>query len=1060
MADPFASFFNSDDPVKAILNFGKQGGTYSDQALQFLGQQAQKTGGMDAFFKFGDIASQYSNKGIDSAGAADQIARILGVEFGGSGRMGYGENELNNNDGGNTTNASATAEIGTGNGSGATTDWNAVYNQVMGDINANPNNFRSGTGINNYRTSEGYKLIDLPQDVQARLNTFLGSNDYMNLLGQWSANDPGEQLRRQQEADEAARREAEAARERERRAAVQQPVQSSGNNMTTTSLQADSTALGGQMQRGPEQQRSDFLGELVNRDAELQANQQAQLSEYVNQANRAGIEGYNALNLPSTTTLSPLEQAVQGRLQQRVGTDNFLSGIDQSMGQRAEDLATRRIQQAMGIGGILGQDQNLQNAIDVANQRLMQQGDYIDPSGQLTNAAEKVVMDRLLGGDNPLIQQQRANYLAESADTEAQLRENLNRMGVLRSGDTADVLGNFLGQRDRGLNDINATAYNLQSQALADALGLQSRRDQLAMANQDLRRAAISDVAGLSQQALGRQLSEQDLQRGALSDALGLQQRRDTLGLANQDLQRAALSDALGYQQMSDERARAEAGQRMQGLGLQQDIADRTLNRLLTQTAPTQREIFAEQMRQNQIGNVLAQGEDIRAGQALESDLTSADLQRRLAEAGVTGLFDTGAANQAPIQTLQAQELGLDRALREAGLTGMYQGRQTMAGQQLADALRSSGLQRELAEAEATGVFRREETLQSRLAQQDILNAILGRQATEAGLTGQFQGQDTMAGRALTSDLSTADLQRRLSQSANQRSENLAQQDILNAILGRTLQTSADQRAGQALESDLSTADLQRRLSQSANQRSENLAQQDILNAILGRTLQKSADQRAGQALESDLATAALQRTLSRSADARAQDLAAQDILNAIFGRQMQGAANTRANQALQSDLFGMVDGQQTLSGAADVRAADANTRANQALQSDLYGMVGDQQTLSGYANQRAEQMLMDALFGRVGGQDTLTGEAAARADAAQARAFEEMDRQSGREDLSLLIALSEAAGTDNRIFEALTQGTDGSGYSDPVKARLIALVNSLTGFGSNSRLPERSGLD
>ena len=896
MADAFTSFFaaaDDNDPIRAILNFGKQGGAFNTSMFQTLGEQAQKAGGMDAFFRVGDVASQYSNKGIDSAGAADQIAQILGVTFGGGQQApGYSSGALSGDSSSPTSGASATSSMGP---EASAPDYDAIEQEVMGDIRANPQGFNRGTGIANYRTSGGLSLNDLPQDVQNSINMFLGGSEYQNMLNPQPAPAPVQAAPTQPAPVQSAPVQQPAP----------QPVQSSGNNMTTTALQADSTALGGQMQRDMQQDRLNFLRELIDRDAALQANQQAQVSEYVNQANRAGQEGFTNLNLPTTTTLSPLEQAVQGRLQQRVGTDDFLAGIDQSMGQRAEDLATRRIQQAMGIGGILGQDQNLQNAIDVANQRLMQQGDYIDPSGQLTNAAEKVVMDRLLGGDNPLIQQQRANYLAESADTEAQLRENLNRLGVLRSGDTADVLGDFLGQRDRGLNDINALAYNLQSQALADALGLQGRRDQLAMANQDLRRAAISDVAGLSQQALGRQLSEQDLQRGALSDALGLQQRRDTLGLANQDLQRAALSDALGYQQMSDERARAEAGQRMQAQTLQQDIADRTLNRLLTQTAPTQREIFAEQMRQNQIGNVLAQGEDIRAGQALESDLTSADLQRRLAEAGVTGLFDTGAANQAPIQTLQAQELGLDRALREAGLTGQYQGQQTMAGQQLADALQSSDLQRRLSEAGITGLFDTGaanqaplQTLQGRLAQQDILSAILGRQATEAGLTGQFQGQDTMAGRALTSDLSTADLQRRLNQSANQRSENLAQQDILNAILGRTLQASADQRAGQALESDLDTA--------------------------------------------------ALQRRLSRSADARAQDLAAQDILNAIFGRQMQGAANTRADQALQSDLYGMVGDQRTLSG-------DANQRAEQMLMDALFGRVGGEDTLTGEAAARAE---------------------------------------------------------------------------------------------------------
>ena len=200
MADPFASFFAADDPVKAILNFGKQGGTYSDQALQFLGQQAMDKGGSDAFFKFGDIASQYSNKGIDSAGAADQIAQLLGVTFGGSGDTGYSSGALDGGAGGGTTGASATATIGTGDGSGATTDWNAVQNEVMGDIRANPQGFNRGTGIANYRTSGGFSLNDLPQDVQNSINMFLGGDEYRGLLGTAVSNDPviqNEQLRQE-----------------------------------------------------------------------------------------------------------------------------------------------------------------------------------------------------------------------------------------------------------------------------------------------------------------------------------------------------------------------------------------------------------------------------------------------------------------------------------------------------------------------------------------------------------------------------------------------------------------------------------------------------------------------------------------------------------------------------------------------------------------------------------------------------------------------------------------------------------------------------------------------
>jgi len=769
----------------------------------------------------------------------------------------------------------------------------------------------------------------------------------------------------------------------------------------TSRATSESANLGGQQERPAGSTRDDFLTDLINRDNDLQANQQQVVSNMVSAANQAGDDTISGLNLPDSSQISPLEQALQDKLMARVnsddllniddslavaaeekaktrlGQDNFLSGIDDDLATMSQRVAMKNLQGALGANGLLGAGSGLSEAMGVARKRLTQEGDYIDATGQdYMTSAEQVLLDRLKGGTNPMIEAQRAEYLAQADKDEAQLRENLNRMGVLRSGDSAEVLGDFYGQRGRGVNDINSLGYQMQSQALADALGFQGRRDNLALANQDLRRASINDVAGLQGQmdsrtaleqqlrsgaigdAMGIQgrtdnlaLANQDLQRAAISDALALQGRRDTIGMAEQDLQRAALGDGLNYQGMRDNRDLAQAGQRMDAQRLGQDISDRELNRSLTQTAPTQRELFAESVRQNQIGNVLAQGNDLRAGQA--SDRAGMAL-----ESDLFGQVQQG-ANRAPTRTLSGQQFDLSKALSEAGLTGQYNGADTMAREGF-----------------------------------DLSKAL-----SEAGLTGQYDGADTMARESLDDQLTGSDLQRRLAEAgvtglfdtgaANQApiQTQAARMDAFNRLMAGNADTragNADTRAGDALEDQLLSSDLQRRLAE------------------------------AGVTGLYD--TGAANQPLAKTQSARMDE----------FNRLLAGNADTRSERALLDALFGEIDGQRTESGLtndinrtnatnADRRAGNADNRARLTLEDILFGQVQEnangpaRTTLGGQEADRRDRGFEDDLLTAILGRDATRAGLTGNFEDGRTLAGSQVDNNMSNERIVQLIAAADA---------------------------------------------------
>ena len=959
-----------------------------------------------------------------------------------------------------------------------------LTDEVMGAIRNDPMGFSGGANLLNYRTSGGQSLNDLPQAVQDQINSFLGGGEYGNLLNTTRDADPGTQLQRvadeQRARDLAAQNEAAARAKREAASAAALAAQQAASTIQNstgaidqaapvTSTTTNTVAGVG----GPTANQNTGLNAAINdrladtsalnlqSNDELRRNQQALLAELSNQAEAAGKSAVSDLTLPDLTAvdvppreLSTMEQAIDTRLTDRLTGGQFLdpqSALtneaeaqalerlqqDNFLGESAGlDSAERRAMDRMTNDNLLGANAGLDAAEAAALARMATGGSGVDIEGVRTNAdgsisrnlamsAEDIIRDRLLGGENPMMAAQRARVEKRYGTSMDEGREMLNRLGVLRGGDTADVFNELTAGRDQQMLDVDAMGFDLQSQAIADALGYQGRRDQLGLANEELARAAIGDVAGLAGQRDQRNVAEQSLQRGAISDVsdlagqrdqrgiaeqglrrqaisdtLPFQQRRDAIGLAEQDLQRGAISDALGRQGMIDDRDFAEAeltgalrgsatlparmaqaGLQFDAAGLQQDVADRTLARLLTQTEPTQRERFEEGVRQSRFGEGLATRADLRAeeglaselfgqvdgrgsaparqtltGQTAQQDLLNQELQRRLAQSGDTraeqalqaDLFgEVEGIGSARARTTRGGEMdAFNMAMQRAGLMGTLDGEDTMQRQQLEDALLSAGLDRRF----ATSADRRA----GQALEADLFGEVSGEgsdptvRSTLAGQ--QFDATEDRAERALREDVATSRLQRDLAEAdvtgiynrADTRQANL---DRFNRQIGEASLTGQfkdqDTLAERGLSSDLLTAESQREA-----------MEDDLISTALDRTLAGRADTRDAMITQSGLATDRTNRRLAGTADDRAErglssdlltaesqrEAMADDLTTAGLNRQFATSADRRAGQAQDAALFGEVAGEgsdptvrttleATLARNADERAGTAQTR-------------------------------------------------------------------------------------------------------------------------------------
>ena len=198
-----------------------------------------------------------------------------------------------------------------------------------------------------------------------------------------------------------------------------------------------------------------------------------------------------------------------------------------------------------------------------------------------------------------------------------------------------------------------------------------------------------------------------------------------------------------------------------------------------------------------QANNALAQWQ-----MNFEQAAKQADLEKALAEAGLTGMYNGQqtlagqqfAADQAYRDkqlAMAQQEFDLNKALSEAGLTGMYNGQQTLEAQKMAadQAYREqqAALEKALAEAGLTGMYNGQQTLEAQKLAADQAyreqQAALEKALAEAGLTGMYNGQQTLEAKQAAADQAYREQQMALAQQELAYNQN---RDALNDALNAT----------------------------------------------------------------------------------------------------------------------------------------------------------------------------------------------------------------------------------------------------------------------------------
>jgi hypothetical protein len=491
-------------------------------------------------------------------------------------------------------------------------------------------------------------------------------------------------------------------------------------------------------------------------------------------------------------------------------------------------------------------------------------------AGREKTAIQQALEARLLaalngaGQEDPAVAALRAQNDLRAKATEAQTIEDLKRLGVLvGGGDTAGVLGNLRGQENANRLQLDAYAQQANQAALQQAMAYQQAQDAL------------------------------NLQEGQLVGNLR--------GTATLEAQRGQADLGLSLANLDQQNRQFEGNYNLQRLGMQQDVADRTLARLLTQTSPTQREIFGEGQRQALTGEQLSRQQLAQQGQQFTSDQ---QLQRELA-AGQVSL----GANRAPTETLAARQL----ALQQGEALGSINGQDTLAAQQLGLQRTQNNQANQLALAQLLGNYNGQQTLDARQLEQQ--NAL-----ATAGLTGRLNGQDTLAAQQLglqrtaqsqANALATAELYgagpngqttlgaRQLAQQGSQFDRSLTAQqqaDAQQAALQRELATGEiSQGAGRAPAQSLALRQLLG--DQSAQTRQLDLAAGELTGTYQGANTLGRDQLNQGERL-------ALAELLGVTADGRntlARDQLGQQ--DRQFGRQMSLAELQRFDQVNQEQL-------------------------------------------------------------------------------------------------------------------------------------------------------------
>tara|TARA_R100000697_G_C5456021_1_gene198661 strand:+ start:1 stop:1332 length:1332 start_codon:yes stop_codon:yes gene_type:complete len=327
----------------------------------------------------------------------------------------------------------------------------------------------------------------------------------------------------------------------------------------------------------------------------------------------------------------------------------------------------------------------------------------------LEGALRQQYMDRIGGTDDPILASQLADQQMRQNEARKALVEQLGRYGVLRGGgDTAAALARMGEGDERNRLALEAQAAQRRQQDLRDAQGF------------DLGQRGMGLQEGrFDQDRLTQELAREVTEAGQTGQFRGGQT------MAGQRQEADIFGEVDGRQTLQSDIQRGQLGLGERQTGLQERTGAEDIRRSAAQRGAIEgQEGRAERQLESQLFGEI-DGQQTLTGETTRSGLDTQDLQRRIAEAGQTGLFDQGIEGVDPIQTQQARALqseletaALGRDATRAGLTGTFDDDPTLEAR-----LREAAMTGRLGEGEDERL-----TLAGRQAEMDTIGAILAGQ--------------------------------------------------------------------------------------------------------------------------------------------------------------------------------------------------------------------------------------------------------------------------------------------------------------------------------------------
>jgi hypothetical protein len=436
----------------------------------------------------------------------------------------------------------------------------------------------------------------------------------------------------------------------------------------------------------------------------------------------------------------------------------------------------------------------------------------IPQANSIQEALNRQYMDRIGGGEDPILASQLADLRKRQQDEEAATIEQLSRYGVLRGGgDTASALMQMREGQSRNRLSLEASAAQRQQQDMRDALGFDQARSQQGLAGRGMTLQERTNTESVANQRLNRQLQQAGV-TGQYDGEATLQAQEQADRMLSSEAQRSAMTGGERRADIAQEAGlfgevagagSAPARSTIAGLGAREQRAMSAAQRGAIGSAEQRADVAQEA---GLFGEVAGQeggaARSTMTGRQLEDQLVGSQQARELAtsadrragvaqEAGLFGEIAGQGSDPTVRSTMAGEESDLRRqlALGAEGRADIAQqadlfGRVRPAGDGGPEVTtlggRQASLQEELARSADERAGRAQEselfgkvtgpgaggpditTLGGMQALEGLRGSRMAREATEAGLTGQYEGGATVSEQNRLDALKTQDLQRRL----------------------------------------------------------------------------------------------------------------------------------------------------------------------------------------------------------------------------------------------------------------------------------------------------------